>query len=74
MAHITHINNYDPCQVDTNLKCACLTLLTLKSLNYVTYILTDLKLCLAASIHNFKWEKMTHIWLFWDQQLVNIDV
>ena len=44
---------------------------------YATFkksIFTHLKLCVATATHNFKWAKITHICLFWDQQFANLDV
>ena len=35
---------------------------------------TDLKLGLATMTQNFKWVKITHICLIWDQTFANIDV
>ena len=35
----------------------------------------NLKLCLASATHNFKWVKIAHICLIWDQTLfINCDV
>ena len=30
--------------------------------------------CLATATHNFKWVKINHICLIWDQTLANLDV
>ena len=38
-------------------------------LNFFFFI--HLKLCLATGIHNFKWVKITHICLIWDDTFVN---
>ena len=42
--------------------------------SYLISIFTHLKLCLATAIHNFKWVKITHIFLIWDQRFANLDV
>ena len=34
---------------------------------------THLKLCLATATHNFKWVKITHIFVVWEQKFENID-
>ena len=36
--------------------------LTLWPPNYLIWIFTQLKLCLADAIHNFKWVKIIQIW------------
>ena len=36
-------------------------------MSYRIYIFTHLKLCLATGTHNFKWVKITHVCLIWDQ-------
>ena len=38
------------------------------------FIFTNLKLCLATASHNFKWVKIAHICLIWDQTLANFIV
>ena len=45
-----------------------------KALNCPNSISSHLKLCLAAAIHNFKWVKIAHVCLIWDQAFANIDV
>ena len=37
-------------------------------------ILTHLKLCLATATHNFKWVKIIHIYLLWNETFANFDV
>ena len=37
-------------------------------------IFIHLKLCLATASHNFKWVKITHICLIWDETFANLDV
>ena len=51
-----------------------LEVLTLEALNQIIRIFTLLQLCLATTTHNFKWVKITHICLIWDQRFANIDV
>ena len=36
--------------------------------------ITHLKLCLATATDNFKWVKMTHICLIWDQTFANLEI
>ena len=38
------------------------------------YFFTHLKLCFATATHNFKWVKISHICLIWDQKFLNLDV
>ena len=47
-------------------------LLTLKVLDYRIQILTYLKLCPAAAIHNFKWVKITKMWNFKIKTYINL--
>ena len=42
--------------------------------HYIIKISTDMKLCLAPTIHNFKCVKITYIWLIWYQTFATIDV
>ena len=35
---------------------------------------TILRLCVATTIHNFKWLIITYIGLIWHKQIANIDV
>ena len=39
--------------------------------NYSIWIFTNLKLCLADAIHNFKWVKIIQIWQTGGQQISN---
>ena len=43
-------------------------------LSYLILIFTYLKLCLTTATHNFKWVKITHMCLIWDQTFANLDV
>ena len=47
--------------------------LTLFPLSYLSYIFTHLILSLATATH-FKWVKITHVCLIWDQIFANVDV
>ena len=38
------------------------------------FFFTHLKLGVATATHNFKWVKITHICVIWDQQFANLDV
>ena len=49
-------------------------MLTFFALSYLISIFAHLKLCLAAANHNFKWAKITHNCLIWDQSIVTFDV
>ena len=51
-----------------------LTYLTIYPLRYLILISTHLKLCLAIATHNFKWLKITHNCLIWDETFANLDV
>ena len=42
--------------------------------NYIINISTDMKLCLAPTIHKFKCMKITYISLIWYQAFATIDV
>ena len=47
--------------------------LSLTPLNWIILISTHLMLCVATAILNFKWLKITHIRIIWDQKFANLD-
>ena len=48
--------------------------LNFKASNFLIEIFTYMKWYLSTATHDFKWVKITRIWLIWDQTIANIDV
>ena len=69
MVYITNIQRFNPLS-PTAVRRNILP----ESASYSILIFSHMKLCLATAIHNFMWEKITHICSIWDRNVTNPNV